>query len=146
MLPGSPMNWHRPLVNSPIIFGQLVTLAAYAILALLQGSGGLAVNEAITSLSLRSLMITPLSYLLMAIPDTYASVGCLNRIQDFLAWDDQYRIAECKFNAGKSELVERFARWALHFKTKNFCTFTYNCKCFTTNLCYVNAEITIQSP
>jgi ATP-binding cassette subfamily C (CFTR/MRP) protein 1 len=61
-----------------------VTLAAYAILALLQGSGGLAVNEAITSLSLISLMITPLSYLLMAIPDTYASVGCLNRIQDFL--------------------------------------------------------------
>ncbi|KAJ5285483.1 ABC transporter [Penicillium chrysogenum] len=72
------------MVNSPIIVGQLVTLAAYAILALLQGSGGLAVNEAITSLSLISLMITPLSYLLMAIPDTYASVGCLNRIQDFL--------------------------------------------------------------
>ncbi|CAG8893204.1 unnamed protein product [Penicillium egyptiacum] len=72
------------MVNSPIIVGQLVTLAAYAILALLQGSGGLAVNKAITSLSLISLMITPLSYLLMAIPDTYASVGCLNRIQDFL--------------------------------------------------------------
>lgn len=29
-------------------------------------------------------MITPLSYLLMAIPDAYASMGCLNRIQDFL--------------------------------------------------------------
>ncbi|OQE14835.1 hypothetical protein PENFLA_c035G01769 [Penicillium flavigenum] len=72
------------MVNSPIIVGQLVTLAAYAILALLQGSGGLAVNKAITSLSLISLMITPLSYLLMAIPDTYASLGCLNRIQEFL--------------------------------------------------------------
>ncbi|KAF4768608.1 hypothetical protein HAV15_002643 [Penicillium sp. str.  len=72
------------MINTPIIIGQLVTLAAYAILALLQGSGGLPVNKAITSLSLISLMITPLSYLLMAIPDTYASIGCLNRIQDFL--------------------------------------------------------------
>ncbi|KAJ5806538.1 uncharacterized protein N7503_004140 [Penicillium pulvis] len=72
------------MVNSPLTFGQLVTLAAYAILALLQGSGGLAVSKAITSLSLINLMITPLSYLLMAIPDAYASMGCLNRIQDFL--------------------------------------------------------------
>ncbi|PKY09063.1 putative ABC transporter [Aspergillus campestris IBT 28561] len=72
------------MVNSPMIVGQLVTLAAYAILALLQGSGGLAVGKTIMSLSLISLMITPLSYLLMAIPDTYASIGCLNRIQDFL--------------------------------------------------------------
>jgi hypothetical protein len=53
-------------------------------MALLQGSGGLAVNKAVTSLSLISLMITPLSYLLMAIPDTFASTGCLDRIQDFL--------------------------------------------------------------
>ncbi|KAJ5924064.1 hypothetical protein N7466_008251 [Penicillium verhagenii] len=72
------------MINSPLTFGQLVTLAAYAILALLQGSRGLAVSEAITSLSLISLMITPLSYLLMAIPDTFASIGCLNRIQEFL--------------------------------------------------------------
>lgn len=71
-------------VNSPIIIGQLATLAAYAIVALLQGSEGLAVNEAITSLSLISLMITPLSYLLLAIPDMFASMGCLYRIQDFL--------------------------------------------------------------
>ncbi|KAJ5316085.1 hypothetical protein N7476_006392 [Penicillium atrosanguineum] len=72
------------MVNSPIIIGQLATLAAYAIVALLQGSGGLAVNQAISSLSLISLMITPLSYLLLAIPDTFASVGCLHRIQEFL--------------------------------------------------------------
>ncbi|KAJ5218037.1 uncharacterized protein N7498_000136 [Penicillium cinerascens] len=72
------------MVNSPIIIGQLATLAAYAIIALLQDSGGLAVNQAITSLALISLMITPLSYLLLAIPDTFASIGCLNRVQDFL--------------------------------------------------------------
>lgn len=71
-------------VNSPIIIGQFATLAAYAIVALVQDSGPLAVNQAITSLSLISLMITPLSYLLLAIPDTFASIGCLHRIQDFL--------------------------------------------------------------
>ncbi|KAJ6175652.1 hypothetical protein N7485_002566 [Penicillium canescens] len=72
------------MVNSPIIIGQFATLAAYAIVALVQDSGPLAVNQAITSLSLISLMITPLSYLLLAIPDTFASIGCLYRIQVFL--------------------------------------------------------------
>ncbi|KAJ5272465.1 hypothetical protein N7478_007590 [Penicillium angulare] len=72
------------MINAPLAIGQLATLAAYAVVALLQGSGGLAVNQAITSLSLISLMITPLSYLMLAIPDTFSSIGCLYRIQDFL--------------------------------------------------------------
>ncbi|KAJ5758005.1 uncharacterized protein N7511_006699 [Penicillium nucicola] len=72
------------IVNIPIIIGQFATFAAYAIVALIQDSGPLAVNKAITSLSLIMLMITPLIYLLLAIPDTFASIGCLHRIQDFL--------------------------------------------------------------
>ncbi|KAJ5308895.1 hypothetical protein N7508_004274 [Penicillium antarcticum] len=72
------------MVNIPIIIGQFATLAAYAIVALVRESGPLAVNQAITSLSLITLMITPLSYLLLAIPDTFASIGCLHRIQEFL--------------------------------------------------------------
>ncbi|KAJ5113968.1 hypothetical protein N7456_002502 [Penicillium angulare] len=72
------------MINAPLAIGQLATLAAYAIVALVQGSGGLAVDRAITSLSLISLMITPLSSLMLAIPDTFASIGCLYRIQDFL--------------------------------------------------------------
>ncbi|KAJ6022230.1 hypothetical protein N7540_007734 [Penicillium herquei] len=72
------------MINAPLAIGQLATLAAYAIVALLEGSGGLAVNQAITSLSLISLMITPLGNLMLAIPDTFASIGCLYRIQDFL--------------------------------------------------------------
>ncbi|KAF7713845.1 Uncharacterized protein PECH_000838 [Penicillium ucsense] len=74
----------RHLQSIRVCMGQLVTLAAYAIWALLQGSASLAVSQAVSSLSLISLMITPLSELLMAIPDTYSSIGCLNRIQDFL--------------------------------------------------------------
>lgn len=71
-------------VNLPSIFGQLATFAAYAIVAKIQGSEGLSVSQAVTSLSLINLMIEPLSILLLAIPDTFASIGCLDRIQDFL--------------------------------------------------------------
>lgn len=51
---------------------------------MVQGSDGLKVSQAITSLSLVNLLVTPLSNLLLAIPDTFASIGCLNRIQNFL--------------------------------------------------------------
>ncbi|KAE8407397.1 multidrug resistance-associated protein [Aspergillus pseudonomiae] len=72
------------MVNLPTIVGQLATFAGYAIVAMVQGSGGLKVSQAITSLSLVNLLVTPLSNLLLAIPDTFASIGCLTRIQDFL--------------------------------------------------------------
>ncbi|KAJ5591589.1 multidrug resistance-associated protein [Penicillium hispanicum] len=72
------------MVNLPQVIGQLATFAAYAVVAAVQGSDGLSVSQAITSLSLISLIVNPLSYLLMAIPDTFASIGCLHRIQDFL--------------------------------------------------------------
>lgn len=68
----------------PNVFGQLATFAAYAIVAKIQGSDGIFVAQAVTSLSLINLMIFPLSSLLLAIPDTFASMGCLDRIQDFL--------------------------------------------------------------
>lgn len=71
-------------MNLPTIVGQLATFAGYAIVAMVQGSGGLKVSQAITSLSLVNLLVTPLSNLLLAIPDTFASIGCLNRIQEFL--------------------------------------------------------------
>lgn len=71
-------------VNLPTVFGQLATFTAYAIVAKVQGSDGLSVSQAVTSLSLINLMITPLSSLLLAIPDTFASMGCLDRIQEFL--------------------------------------------------------------
>lgn len=31
-----------------------------------------------------NLLITPLIHLLLAVPDTFASIGCLYRVQDFL--------------------------------------------------------------
>lgn len=60
---------------------------------MVQGSSGLNVSQAITSLSLVNLLVTPLSNLLLAIPDTFASIGCLNRIQNFLK--QRNRPGEC---------------------------------------------------
>lgn len=74
----------RLIVNLPTVFGQLATFTAYAIVAKVQGSDGLSVPQAVTSLSLINLIINPLSSLLLAIPDTFASMGCLDRIQEFL--------------------------------------------------------------
>lgn len=52
--------------------------------AKVQGSDGLSVSQATTALSLINLLIAPLIHLLLAVPDTFASIGCLYRAQDFL--------------------------------------------------------------
>ncbi|PYH92309.1 multidrug resistance-associated protein [Aspergillus ellipticus CBS 707.79] len=72
------------MVNLPQIVGQLGTFAAYAIVAKVQGSGGLSVSQAITSLSLINLLIDPLRMLMHSIPATFSSMGCLHRVEDFL--------------------------------------------------------------
>ncbi|KAH8889119.1 putative ABC transporter [Thozetella sp. PMI_491] len=72
------------IINLPPVLGQLAAFAAYAIVAKIQGAGTLSVTQAVTSLALIDLLISPLQYLLMAIPDTFSSLGCLSRIQDFL--------------------------------------------------------------
>ena len=50
----------------------------------MQGSKGLSVPQAITSLAALSLLAAPLSNLLYAIPKGWAALGCFERIQAFL--------------------------------------------------------------
>ncbi|EEA22370.1 ATP-dependent bile acid permease, putative [Talaromyces marneffei ATCC 18224] len=71
------------IVNLPPIVGQLLTFAGYVIVAKVQSSGNLSISQAIISLSLINLLITPLYSLLLAIPDIFALIACLHRIQDF---------------------------------------------------------------
>ncbi|KAJ5616869.1 ABC transporter integral membrane type 1 [Penicillium hordei] len=72
------------MINLPRIIAQFATFATYAVVAKVQGSDGLSVSQATTALSLIDLLITPLIHLLLAVPDTFASIGCLYRVQDFL--------------------------------------------------------------
>jgi ATP-binding cassette, subfamily C (CFTR/MRP), member 1 len=71
-------------VNLPQILSQFFTFAAFAIVAKVQGSSSLSISQAITSLSILTLLSTPLSGLLIAIPQGIAALGCFQRIQEFL--------------------------------------------------------------
>ena len=60
------------------------TFGIYAIQAAIRGSESLNTVQAFTSLALISLVSHPASRLLSAIPNTAASIGCFDRIQEFL--------------------------------------------------------------
>ncbi|QRD89997.1 P-loop containing nucleoside triphosphate hydrolase protein [Aspergillus flavus] len=55
----------------------------------LEGSSVFSVSQAITSLSLINLLLTPLQDLLFAIPDAFSSIKCLDRVQNFLTRKSQ---------------------------------------------------------
>ncbi|KAK6207066.1 hypothetical protein LQW54_007494 [Pestalotiopsis sp. IQ-011] len=80
------------LVNLPSLFSQFFTFATFAIAAKVQGNGFVTVSQAVTSLSILSILMAPLGTVLMVIPQAYAALGCFQRIQDFLdseSWDDK---------------------------------------------------------
>ena len=76
---------------TPQIFAPVLTFVAYEIKAQIQGSNSLSTNQAITSLATITLLTTPASTFLTAIPETVAAIGCFERIQKFLiapSWED----------------------------------------------------------
>ncbi|ETS81268.1 hypothetical protein PFICI_06270 [Pestalotiopsis fici W106-1] len=72
------------LVNIPPSFNRFFIFAAYAIVAHVNGTGDLSVAQAITALAALSLLSTPLSTLLVAIPTGWGALSCFTRIQEFL--------------------------------------------------------------
>jgi ATP-binding cassette, subfamily C (CFTR/MRP), member 1 len=77
---------------TPQIFAPVLTFVAYEIKAKVQGSSSLSTNQAITSLATITLLTTPASTFLTAIPETGAAIGCFERIQKFLvapSWEDR---------------------------------------------------------
>ncbi|KAK7450709.1 Multidrug resistance-associated protein 1-like protein 2 [Colletotrichum acutatum] len=85
------------LVNLPSLFSQFFTFAIFAIAAKVQGNSFVTVTQAVTALSILSVLMEPLGKMLVVIPQAYAALGCFQRIQDFLAsesWDDK-RLSEC---------------------------------------------------
>lgn len=76
----------------PQIFAPVMTFVAFEVRSRIQGSSSLSTNQAITSLAVITLLTTPASTLLTAIPQTAAAIGCFERIQEFLvapSWEDQ---------------------------------------------------------
>ena len=77
-------NANQTPVNLPSTFNGFFVFATYAIVAKVQGSDGLSVSQAITSLAALRLLAAPLGTLLFAIPSGWAALGCFARIQEFL--------------------------------------------------------------
>jgi ABC-type bacteriocin/lantibiotic exporter with double-glycine peptidase domain len=71
-------------VNLPNTFNRFLIFVAYAVIAKIRGTEGMSVSQAVTALAALSLLSDPLSGLLGSIPVGWASLGCFNRIQNFL--------------------------------------------------------------
>lgn len=76
---------------TPSIFAPVITFVVFEIKARVQGHNSLSLNQAITSLATITLLMTPASTFLTAIPQTSAAIGCFERIQKYLiapSWED----------------------------------------------------------
>ncbi|XP_044715562.1 ABC transporter domain-containing protein [Hirsutella rhossiliensis] len=101
------------LSNLPSIICQLITFAAFTIVIKIQGGGPLGLSQAISSLSILTLLMSPLEMLLYAIPQAYAALGCFERIQVFLSSDSWKDVrqpclrqsCETTHKSGKTEIL-----------------------------------------
>lgn len=78
------MVWVNTVGNIPYVLSPAATFSVYAIQAYLTGRDSLNIVQAFTSLALISLVSDPASRLLHAIPNVASSLGCSDRIQEFL--------------------------------------------------------------
>ncbi|KAK8001086.1 multidrug resistance-associated [Apiospora marii] len=72
------------LVNMPTIFAGLSLFATYAIVARINGTEGMSVSQAITSMAAMMVLAQPLIMILYAIPFGWSALSCFTRIQEFL--------------------------------------------------------------
>ncbi|KAI1128414.1 ABC transporter [Nemania abortiva] len=76
--------WQNLVQNVPWALAPPLTFIVYAAQAITQGKPSIGTTQAFTSLSIITLLTNPAAKLLSAIPSTAASLGCLDRIQNFL--------------------------------------------------------------
>jgi ATP-binding cassette subfamily C (CFTR/MRP) protein 1 len=76
--------WVNTLSNAPTTFSALVAFATYAIKAKIEHTPGLTTAQAFTSFAIMSLLTSPASQLLGAIPMITSGMGCVRRIHAFL--------------------------------------------------------------
>lgn len=76
--------WENLGQNVPWALAPSLTFIVYAAQAVTQGKPGIGTTQAFTSLAIITLLTNPAAKLLSAVPSTVASLGCLDRIQNFL--------------------------------------------------------------
>ncbi|KAH8694908.1 ABC transporter [Talaromyces proteolyticus] len=68
------------LTNLPNIIIPVITFTAFAV----SGHNGINVSQAFTSLSILSLITSPIANMIYAIPQLYSALGCFQRIQEYI--------------------------------------------------------------
>jgi hypothetical protein len=68
---------------------EAITFGAYAIAAKLGNGEPFSAAQAITALSILSVMMEPLSQLLGSIPGSFSVFGCFTRMEDFLKLEER---------------------------------------------------------
>lgn len=92
---------------------QLITFASFSIVAQVKGEDSFTLTQAISSLSILTILMEPLSHLLHAVPTVYAALGCFERVQEFLSsdsWEDNRGVSEIarpRPASGDIELTEQ---------------------------------------
>ncbi|RDA86714.1 hypothetical protein CP532_4180 [Ophiocordyceps camponoti-leonardi (nom. inval.)] len=76
--------WQNVVQNLPWALSPALTFIIYVAQATIRGESAIDVTQAFTSLSIITLLTGPTAKLLSAIPSTAASLGCFDRIQEFL--------------------------------------------------------------
>jgi ATP-binding cassette, subfamily C (CFTR/MRP), member 1 len=76
--------WLNSIANIPTAFCAAVTFTAYVFQAHIKGREGLDVTRAFTSMALINLVAVPASRFLTAFPILTASLGCFERIQEYM--------------------------------------------------------------
>ncbi|CRG87245.1 Multidrug resistance-associated protein 6 [Talaromyces islandicus] len=71
------------LSNSPADLAPMATFLVYVIIALVRQDNSILAAQAFTSLSLISLMTTPMLTFIQAVPAVIQCLGCLDRIQEY---------------------------------------------------------------
>ena len=76
--------WLNVVANIPDVMAPAATFGVYAIQAMISGTDSLNTVQAFTSLALIKLVSYPSTRLLAAVPNLAASIGCFDRIREFL--------------------------------------------------------------
>ncbi|RAO74265.1 uncharacterized protein BHQ10_010277 [Talaromyces amestolkiae] len=89
------------LTNLPNIIIPVITFAAFA----LSQKSSLNVAQAFSSLSILSLITSPIATMIYAIPQLYSSLGCFQRIQEYLQQEHRRDLRKVETTSVKQHVV-----------------------------------------
>jgi ATP-binding cassette subfamily C (CFTR/MRP) protein 1 len=77
------------IVNGNIAFAEVATFGSFAVVAKISGSASFSVTQAVTALSILTVLLMPLCDLLISIMSSFQVFGCFRRFEDFLLREEQ---------------------------------------------------------